>query len=905
MRWKERFRRSKRDRRCKAFRAAATSGVEALEGRTLLASIVVNSTADNATPGDGLVTLREAIVAANNDSTTDAGQTGSGADEITFNLGGGPHSINLMTELPALNSDLDIVGPGGAADLTVRRDVAATGSFRIFTVLAGGDVALQNLTITNGFAGGNAIGGWGGGILNLGGVLAVRGCSIIDNQAVLGGGIANDFGGVLDVSDTTLLRNYSETGGALSNVAEAVATLTRCEIAGNSAAFSGGAAYNAILSILTINDSSVHFNASYDAGGIDNVDGSTLHLRDSSFNANSAVDFGGAVRCHPSSTTTIDGCTFTANQSSHGGAVYNAGLLDAEDTLFEGNSSSFGGGALDNNGTQTVRRCTFGSNVADFAGGAMWNHVNSSATVIDCTFAYNVASEGGAIENREGATLIVQGSTFAFNHGWNIGGGAIFNYFGSVFIDGSDFTGNTGRWDGGAINNNSYTVITNSSFVSNFAFSGGALWNYVGATMSVSDCLFVTNTATQGGAINNRENTFLIINHCEFESNQAFEWGGGIFNVGGGAHVTSSTFTSNLAQEGGAINTTGTTNVTDSTFTQNTANRGGALYNWFSGVTNLTNSTVYNNGAAEGGGFFNLGTATLLFDTFADNFRFQGGTGAAGVHHQSGSLQASSTAIARSVDGPDVVSNDPDFSASFSFIGDVDGEPMLGPLADNGGLTMTMMPLPGSPLLDGGDPAYIGWPYFDQRGFYRFNDAHVDIGAVEVHPPTATGIPDIVTTEDAPDSAIYLDNSFYDLEDTAAGLSYSIVGNTNPSLFASLSIDPFTRYLTLDYAADTHGIAEITLRATDTGGFSVETTFTVTVLSVSQQIELLKQQVEALGGGAQSLLSKLNLKGHNGDAGKMGAFINHVEALARTGRVGADEAGALIDAAAALLVSLG
>ena len=35
--------------------------------------------------------------------------------------------------------------------------------------------------------------------------------------------------------------------------------------------------------------------------------------------------------------------------------------------------------------------------------------------------------------------------------------------------------------------------------------------------------------------------------------------------------------------------------------------------------------------------------------------------------------------------------------------------------------------------------------------------------------------------------------------------------------------------MTLDYAADANGAADITVRATDTGGLSVETTFTVTV----------------------------------------------------------------------------
>ena len=61
--------------------------IEPLEDRRLLAVLTVNSPLDNTTSGNGLVTLREAIVAANADGTTDLGQQGSGADTIEFDAG--------------------------------------------------------------------------------------------------------------------------------------------------------------------------------------------------------------------------------------------------------------------------------------------------------------------------------------------------------------------------------------------------------------------------------------------------------------------------------------------------------------------------------------------------------------------------------------------------------------------------------------------------------------------------------------------------------------------------------------------------------------------------------------------------------------------------------------------------
>lgn len=71
--------------------------------------------------------------------------------------------------------------------------------------------------------------------------------------------------------------------------------------------------------------------------------------------------------------------------------------------------------------------------------------------------------------------------------------------------------------------------------------------------------------------------------------------------------------------------------------------------------------------------------------------------------------------------------------ALFNFIG---GDPMLGPLQDNGGPTWTHLPLPGSPLIDAGSTDlaldFEGHPLeTDQRGFARVQHGRVDIGAAE------------------------------------------------------------------------------------------------------------------------------------------------------------------------------
>src|SRR5438270_8966073 len=58
-------------------------------------------------------------------------------------------------------------------------------------------------------------------------------------------------------------------------------------------------------------------------------------------------------------------------------------------------------------------------------------------------------------------------------------------------------------------------------------------------------------------------------------------------------------------------------------------------------------------------------------------------------------------------------------------------DPRLGPLQDNGGPTATRLPLPGSPLINAGDPAFQPPPATDQRGRPRVQNGRIDIGATE------------------------------------------------------------------------------------------------------------------------------------------------------------------------------
>jgi hypothetical protein len=68
-------------------------------------------------------------------------------------------------------------------------------------------------------------------------------------------------------------------------------------------------------------------------------------------------------------------------------------------------------------------------------------------------------------------------------------------------------------------------------------------------------------------------------------------------------------------------------------------------------------------------------------------------------------------------------------------------DPLLGPLADNGGPTLTHALLPGSPAIDAGNPAIPNPPPADQRGFARIYGPAIDIGSFEAQPLDVVNVP--------------------------------------------------------------------------------------------------------------------------------------------------------------------
>ena len=243
-----------------------------------------------------------------------------------------------------------------------------------------------------------------------------------------------------------------------------------------------------------------------------------------------------------------------------------------------------------------------------------------------------------------------------------------------------------------------------------------------------------------GGGIYNDHST-LAIDHCTVSGNHG-SVGGGVYNDGysGTATltVTNSTFSGNSVAapysvgSGGGIYNNGsygsaTLTVANSTFSGNSAGVadygwGGAIYNdGYSGSATLmvNNSTFSGNSAGyHGGGIYNHGGMVTIRHTILN-------AGAWGENLSNAYGSVSSLGYNLSSDNG---------GGFLTATGDqINTDPMLGPLQDNGGSTFTHELLSGSPAINAGDPSFTPPPDYDQRGpgFPRVVNGRIDIGAFE------------------------------------------------------------------------------------------------------------------------------------------------------------------------------
>jgi hypothetical protein len=266
-----------------------------------------------------------------------------------------------------------------------------------------------------------------------------------------------------------------------------------------------------------------------------------------------------------------------------------------------------------------------------------------------------------------------------------------------------------------------------------------------------------------GGCISNSAS--LTITACTLSNNSTF-LGNAVYNKLGSVTVRDSTFLNNqsLAGAGGAIyNDGGTAVIFNCAMYSNRTHQGTILNSGFMAVTNCT---IFGNIAEEfGGGIANSGSMVVRSCTIVSNRvndYWSVGRGGGGISTDgSGVMDIGNTIVANNIS----TTNHPDcfgtniISAGYNLVGKRDGSagwggvedkigtvasplyPKLGPFQNNGGRTLSMLPLPGSLTIDQGKSFGVTT---DQRGIARPADyASIpnatggdgsDIGAVEVWP---------------------------------------------------------------------------------------------------------------------------------------------------------------------------
>ncbi len=247
-------------------------------------------------------------------------------------------------------------------------------------------------------------------------------------------------------------------------------------------------------------------------------------------------------------------------------------------------------------------------------------------------------------------------------------------------------------------------------------------------------------STTDGGGVSNTEGD-LTLDEVSVSDNDTAGAVGGIISEGGSLDVIDSTVSGNEADGniGGVYQEEGSASITNSTISGNrTAQNYGGVVAALTDMSIRSSTIALNTSSGPGGGIF----STVFSDTYVKN----------------SIVYANSTADCDTVSGSNIVSqgHNVDWGDSCDFTQPTDlpiTDPMLDPLADNGGPTDTHALRIGSQAIDAGDSDQTT----DQRGEARPADgdgvgtAIDDIGAFEQE---ANAAPEITPLFPEPGSKI-------------------------------------------------------------------------------------------------------------------------------------------------------
>ena len=337
--------------------------------------------------------------------------------------------------------------------------------------------------------------------------------------------------------------------------------------------------------------------------------------------------------------------------------------------------------------------------------------------------------------------------------------GRIFNINATAVISGMRLQNGSAQGDslfvsgGGALQTNGNVTLRNLHIVDSYASgSGGAVFNL--GTLVVEDSQVLSNTAdvSGGGLYNYAGNMTLVRSMIAYNVTNGL-YGGGVYASGVSLLLEDTMVVENRSTTAGGgmaiIMSSGTALFDRVSLVANQSALGAALY-LQQGVMTATNTTISANVASSDSGGVYANTSSAVFfmknSTVVSNTRTSTtGTGVNGLRVANGA-QGSVVNTILAYNSDDNCSQgltslghnvSDDASCVLNQAGDMENtDPLLAPLADNGGWVLTHALRPDSPAIDAGSNADCAPA--DARGEVRPYDgdgdgtAVCDMGAVEV-----------------------------------------------------------------------------------------------------------------------------------------------------------------------------
>ena len=404
----------------------------------------------------------------------------------------------------------------------------------------------------------------------------------------LDGGAINIDGGEPSFDTLTIEDATGRKGGAIYIDGSATVSMTDVDIQDPEATWGAGVAIEDSSTVTAVRLSIDSPTASRQGVGVF-VDGASLSVTSLTIMDPAGEDTFGAglyLQDHAVLEVTggsIQGCSISTTGYS-GGGLYaeNGSAVTLTSLKIDDCSAAYGGAIALDASSAELTSVTLSNNSADERGGAIYLESASDLSCDGCTFDTNDADAGGAV-------AVDESSTFSD-------------------VDG-DYDSNSATTEGGAVWLRTGATFDGTTFSSNTAADGGAVYaDDTASTLELIDATFETNDATgDGGAVCLSDDGDLSVEGSTFDENTADD--GGAIHFGPGdsswdASITESTFESNSAdsQGGGLYLSEGNLDLYDVDFLRNTAEDGAGLYASQVDELSVSRSLFFANEADEFGG---------------------------------------------------------------------------------------------------------------------------------------------------------------------------------------------------------------------------------------------------------------------------------------------------------------